>query len=89
MTACTDRSFARWLPEDYSTAGESMNTVEAEFGVDTITPAVEQIAEECLLAMDTISRAAAEKASSRFVDAGTVMSSFNSLTGVDAARNLS
>lgn len=66
-----------------------MNTVEAEFGVDTITPAVEQIAEECLLAMDTISRAAAEKASSRFVDAGTVMSSFNSLTGVDAARNLS
>lgn len=66
-----------------------MNTAEADFPVDTITPAVERIAEECLSAMDTIARAAAEKASSRFVDAGTVMSSFNSLTGVDAARNLS
>ena len=66
-----------------------MNTAEAEFGFDTISAAVEQIAEECLSAMDTISCAAAEKASIRVVDAGTVMSSFNSLTGVDAARNLS
>ncbi|WP_347268117.1 hypothetical protein [Paracoccus sp. (in: a-proteobacteria)] len=66
-----------------------MNTAEAKFAVDTITPAVERIAEECLSAMDTIARAAAAKASSRFVDAGTVMSSFNSLNGVDAARNLS
>ncbi|MWP38297.1 hypothetical protein GQY15_11885 [Rhodobacter sphaeroides] len=66
-----------------------MNTAKADFPVDTITPTVERIAEECLSAMDTIARAAAEKASSRFVDAGTVMSSFNSLTAVDAARNLS
>lgn len=66
-----------------------MNTAEAEFAVDTITPVVERIAEECLSAMDTIAGAAAEKASGRFVDAGTVMSSFNSLTGGDTARNLS
>lgn len=39
-----------------------MNTAEAEFGVERIATAVEQIAEECLSAMDTISRAAADVA---------------------------
>jgi hypothetical protein len=56
---------------------------------DNITPIIEQIADECISAMEAISKSAQTKAAGRIVDAGTVMSSFNSLTAVDAGRNLS
>lgn len=67
----------------------NMDATETIRDYDNITPILEQIADECISAMEAISASAATKAGSRIVDAGTVMSSFNSLTAVDAGRNLS
>ena len=87
--ACGQALFARWLPKSQGALIVSMDTAETIRGGDNITPALEQIAEECISAMEAIAQAAATKAGSRIVDAGTVMSSFNSLTSVDAGRNIS
>lgn len=55
---------------------------------DNITPILEDIAQECLSAMETIATAATAKASNRIVDAGTVLSSFNSLNSLGVGQNL-
>jgi len=65
-----------------------MDNAEMICDGSNITPVIEQISEECISTMGAIAQAAVTKAGSRIVDPGTVMSSFNSLTSVDAGRNL-